>query len=160
MQSPIPQIAHSLRALDGLLSKAEAHCEARGIDPEAILRDRLYPDMAPFTRQVQIASDTAKGAAGRLSGTDIPSSEATFADLHGRIARTLDFIEGVPEAAFEGAEGREVVMRAGTPRETRMSGQGYLELFVLPNLHFHVAIAYAILRHRGVEVGKRDYLGG
>ena len=161
-QASAPRFAHMLRSLSGVLDKAQAHCEAKKIDPLALTQFRLYPDMFPLTRQVQIACDTAKGAVARLAGADIPKhedTEQTFAELKARIAKTLDFIESVPAAKVDGSEDREVVlkMRAG---DMKFTGLEYLLGFAYPNFYFHVTTAYDILRHNGVELGKRDFLGG
>tara|TARA_R110000751_G_scaffold146094_7_gene249966 strand:- start:212718 stop:213248 length:531 start_codon:yes stop_codon:yes gene_type:complete len=161
MQSPVPPLSHSLHALAAILSKAEAHCEKRNIEPSALLSARLFPDMFTFTRNVQVACDTAKGAAARLSQTEIPSHqdvETTFVELHARIQKTLDFIKSIPEAAFDGAEDRTVTlkMRAG---DIQFTGSQYLSSFVTPQFYFHMTTAYNILRHNGVEIGKRDFLG-
>ena len=145
MQNPIPNFTHPLRSLSAILAKAETHCEDRKIDPSVLLTARLFPDMMNFTRNVLVACDTAKGLAARLSQTENPSfedNETTFAELQARIAKTIEFMETVPDAAFEGAEQRDVVMK-----------------FAVPNFYFHMTTAYAILRHNGVEVGKRDFLG-
>lgn len=162
MQSPVPTLARALRALDGVLARAEAHCAERKIDEAALLMDRLYPDMLPFWRQVTVACDHAKGAAGRLGQAEVPpmeDTESSFAELRARVARTLAFVESVPEAGFAGAEGRDVTLRLGPGREMTLSGADYLAGFALPNLYFHAATAYNILRHRGVALGKRDFLG-
>ena len=161
-EASAPRFVHMLKALSALLDKAQAHCDARKIDPLALTQFRLYPDMFPLTRQVQIACDTAKGAVARLAGVEIPKhedTEQTFADLKARIAKTIDFIGSVPAAKIDGSEEREVVlkMRAG---DMRFTGRDYLLGFAYPNFYFHVTTAYAILRHNGVEVGKRDFLGG
>jgi len=161
MQSPVPALAHSLRALDRILQKAEAHCEARRIDPSVLANDRLAPDMHPFRRQVGMACDHAKFAAARLSGLEAPrfeDTEQTFAELHERIARTLAFIESVPETAFEGSEGKTISLKAG-PRELTFPAPVYLASFALPNFYFHMTTAYNILRHNGVELGKSDFMG-
>jgi hypothetical protein len=161
MQSPVPSFTHSLRSLSAILSKAEEHCEARKIDPNALLTARLFPDMLNLTRNVLIACDTAKGLAARLSQTDNPSfedNETTFAELQARITKTIEFMESVPEAAFEGAEDREVVMKFG-PQEMKYTGAAYFSGFATPNFYFHMTTAYSILRHSGVEIGKRDFLG-
>ncbi len=160
-QASAPRFANMLRNLSALLDKAEAHCAAKKIDPLALTSYRLYPDMFPFTRQVQIACDTAKGAVARLAGVDIPKHEDTehsFAELKARIAKTLDFVESVPAAKIDGSEEKEIVlaMRSG---ELRFKGMQYLLGFAYPNFYFHVTTAYDILRHNGVELGKRDYLG-
>jgi uncharacterized protein len=150
-----------LGALANCLAKAQAHCEAKKIDPNALLLARLYPDMFTLTRQVQVACDTAKGAAARLAGVEIPKhedTEASFAELRARIEKTLAFVNGLPASAFEGAETRKITlqMRSGP---VEFVGLSYLAGFALPNFYFHVTTAYDILRHNGVEVGKRDYLG-
>jgi hypothetical protein len=161
-QASAPRFAHTLRSLAAILDKAQAHCEARKIDPLALTQFRLYPDMFPLTRQVQIACDTAKGAVARLAGVDIPKHEDTeqaFAELKARIARTVEFIESIPAAKVDGSEDREIVlkMRAG---ELKFTGLQYLLGFAYPNFYFHATTAYDILRHNGVELGKRDFLGG
>jgi hypothetical protein len=149
-----------LKGLKGVLAKARAHAEAKGIDPQALLGARLYPDMFPLTRQVQIAADFAKGPVARLSGAEPPSwedKETTFEELEARVERTIAFIEGVPAAAIDGSEDRDISLtRRG--ETTAVKGQTYLLEQALPNFWFHVTTAYAILRHNGVEVGKRDFL--
>lgn len=157
-----PVLVRALKNLSAVLKKGEAHAKAKGFDPAILLNARLAPDMFALTRQVQIAADTAKGAVARLTGQDPPTfadDETTFEQLHARIQRTIDYVESIPESAFAGAEDRTVTMRAG---ENTMQWQGldYLTGFVLPNLYFHAAMAYAILRHNGVELGKRDFLAG
>ena len=159
--SSVPVFVQSLDALAGCLKKAEAHAEAKKIAPEVILGLRLTPDMFALTRQVQIACDSVKGAAARLTGTEIPShpdTETSFADLRERIGKTLDFINGIDVAKYAGSEDRDVVLnlRAG---ELRFKGLDYLLHFVLPNFYFHATTIYAILRHNGVELGKQDFLG-
>ncbi len=151
-----------LKNLSAVIAKAEAHCEGRKIDPSAFLSSRLYPDMLPFTAQVQIATDTAKGAAARLAGVEIPKfedNEKTFPELQARIDKTIAFLDTLTEAQFEGAEDRDILLqqRAGT---LEFKGATYLLQFANPNVYFHVTIAYALLRHGGVEVGKKDYLRG
>jgi hypothetical protein len=161
MPSPVPSFTHSLRALSAILTKAETHCDDRKIDHEALLAARLYPDMLNFTRNVLVACDTAKGLAARLSETNNPSyedNEATFAELQARIKKTIEFMESIPEAAFEGSEGRTVVLKIG-PNEMSFIGSAYLSGFATPNFYFHMTMAHAILRHNGVEIGKRDFLG-
>jgi uncharacterized protein len=160
-QASAPRFANMLRNLSALLDKAQAHCEAKKIDPAALTAYRLYPDMFPFTRQVQIACDTAKGAVARLAGVEIPKhedTEQTLPELKARIARTLAFIESVKAGQVDGSEAREVVMkmRAG---EVKFTGLQYLMGHAYPNFYFHVTTAYNILRHNGVEVGKRDFVG-
>jgi hypothetical protein len=157
----VPVFTRTLKALDAILAKAEAHAEARKIDPAVFLGARLAPDMFPLTRQVQIACDFAKGGSARLAGADVPSwpdEEKTFAELRARIARTLDFIATLAPATFEGADTREItVMMRGEAR--KFDGRTYLLHNVLPNFFFHAATAYDILRHNGVEIGKRDFIG-
>lgn len=158
----VPVFRQMLGALSDVLGKAQAHAAARGIDPGALLQARLYPDMFPLVRQVQIASDFAKGVCGRLAGVELPSyedNEQSFDELIARVARTLEFIEGLEAAAFEGSDAREVVLRPGTPKERRLVGRDYLLRYGLPQFFFHVTTAYALLRHNGVEIGKKDFMG-
>ncbi|MCR9137358.1 MAG: DUF1993 domain-containing protein [Alphaproteobacteria bacterium] len=162
MQSPLPAFTHSLKALSAILAKAEAHCADRNIEPSVLLTARLFPDMMNFIRNVLAACDTAKGAAARLSETDNPrfeDNETSFAELQARIQKTLDFMATVPDSAFEGAEDRIVNMKAGA-RDLTFTGANYLSVFATPNFYFHMATAYNILRHNGVEIGKVDFLGG
>jgi hypothetical protein len=157
----IPPLIRGLTNLSAVLDKAAAHAEAKKIDPAVLAQARLYPDMHPLTRQVQIACDTAKGAAGRLAGIDIPKhedNEVSLAELKQRIGKTLDFLKTVKASQFEGAESRSIEIK--TPNRTlSFTGLTYLNHFVLPNFYFHETIAYALLRHGGVEVGKMDFLG-
>jgi hypothetical protein len=158
----IPVFRQMLGGLDDVLGKAEAHVTDRRIDPDALLQARLFPDMFPFTRQVQIACDFAKSVPARLAGVDVPAYEdveQTFAELHDRIARTLAFVDGLDAAQFDGAAQREIVLRPGTPKERKLDGQAYLLAYGLPQFFFHVTTAYALLRHNGVEIGKKDYMG-
>ena len=158
----VPLLKQILQSLDAVLAKAEAHARDRKIEPAALLQARLYPDMFPLVRQVQIATDNAKGIAARLAGVDIPSfpdTEQTFEELHARIAKTLDFISAIQPEQVNGSEDRHVVVYKGSPYEMQFQGQTYLIHFGLPNFLFHVTTAYAILRHNGVEVGKDDFIG-
>ena len=160
-QASAPRFANLLRNLSALIDKAEAHCAAKKIEPTVLTSDRLYPDMFPFTRQVQIACDTAKGAVARLAGAEVPKHEDTeqsFAELKARIAKTLDFIESIGAGKIDGSEEKEIVlqMRSG---ERRLKGMQYLLGSAYPNFYFHVTTAYNILRHNGVEIGKTDFLG-
>lgn len=158
----IPVFRQMLDGLSAVLAKAEAHAGAKKIDPNALLQARLYPDMFALLRQVQVASDFAKSVSARLAAAPVPAfedTEQTFADLQARIAKTLAFIDSLSPAQFEGADMREIVTQAGTPKEKRFSGQSYLLNYGLPHFFFHVTTAYAILRHNGVEVGKKDYIG-
>ncbi len=157
----IPALTLGLTNLSALLDKATTHAEAKKIEPKVLADARLIADMFPLARQVQITCDTAKGAAGRLAGIEIPKhedSETTIADLKARIAKTLAFIATVKPAQLDGAETREIVLQF--PRSTlKFSGGDYLRKFVLPNFYFHISISYALLRSNGVDVGKNDYLG-
>ena len=160
-QASAPRFVNILRNLSAILEKAEAHCAAKKIEPTALTSYRLFPDMFPLTRQVQIACDTAKGATARLAGVDIPKhedTEQTFADLKARIAKTIDFVESVSAARIDGSDEKEIVlqMRSG---ERRFKGMQYLLGHAYPNFYFHVTTAYNILRHNGVEVGKADFIG-
>ena len=160
-QASAPRFASALRNLSGILDKAQAWAEAKKIDAAVPGGLRLIADMFPLSRQVQIACDTAKGAVARLGGVEIPKhedTEKTIPELKARIARTLEFIASVPESAFAGCEDRDITVQAG-PTTLQFKGLPYLVGYVLPNLNFHLSMAYAILRHNGVELGKRDYLG-
>ncbi len=160
-QASAPRFVNMLNNLSAILDKAQAHAEARKIDPAVLTACRLYPDMFPFTRQVQTACDTAKGAVARLGGVEVPKhedSEQTIAELKARIAKTIAFIETVKPAQIEGSEEKAIVLKIG-PRELRFTGLQYLLGFALPNFYFHAATAYDILRHNGVELGKRDFIG-
>ncbi len=158
----VPVFKQMLGGLSGVLSKAQAHAEARGIEPDALLHARLAPDMFPLLRQVRTACDFAKSVSARLAGVEVPAfedNEAGFADLQARIDRTLAFIGGLTPAQFEGSATREIVTQAGTPKEKRFTGTSYLLNYGLPHFFFHVTTAYGILRHNGVPVGKKDYIG-
>ena len=158
----VPAFLRGFRALAAVLEKAQAHADAQGIAHEQLLTARLYEDMAPLTGQVQRASDAAKFAAARLGGVEAPSmpdTEASFAELQERIARTAAFLQSVPVQAINGREDADVELK--TPKRSfQFKGLGYLQTFALPNFYFHVTTAYAILRHKGVPLGKMDYLGG
>lgn len=161
-EAAIPQLLRMLGNLSTILDKAAAHAEAKKIDPRALLDARLSPDMYPLTRQVQMVCDSAKGAAARLSGVELPSfpdTETSFDELKARIAKTVDFIKSIPTEKFDGAEDRTVELK--TPSRTlSFTGRTYLSGFVQPNFFFHLTTAYALLRHNGVEIGKMDFLGG
>ncbi|MBB3773508.1 hypothetical protein FHS55_004145 [Angulomicrobium tetraedrale] len=157
----IPVFQRALANLDAILTKGEEFTAAHGLDPAELTGGRLAPDMLPLTGQIQRASDTAKFAAARLTGTAGPSfadDEVSFADLHARIAGTLHYLAGVDPMAFEGSETRAIVV-AARGGERHFVGTGYVLNFALPNFFFHVVTAYDILRHKGVQVGKVDYLG-
>jgi hypothetical protein len=158
----VPVLKQMLHSLDAILTKAENHAKEKKIEPAALLQARLFPDMFPFVRQIQIASDNAKGIAARLAGVDVPSfpdTEQSFEELHARLAKTIAFLETVKPAQFEGSEERDIVVYKGTPWEMKFKGQTYLVNFGLPNFFFHVTTAYALLRHNGVDVGKDDFIG-
>ena len=156
-----PRFAAMLKNLSAILDKAQAHAEARKLDPAVLGGLRLIADMFPLSRQVQIACDTAKGAVARLAGAEIPKhedTEQTIAELKARIAKTLDFIGSIPAAKIDGGDEREVVMKM-RGQDMKFQGAQYLLNHALPNFYFHVTTAYNILRANGVDIGKRDYIG-
>jgi len=159
--SSVPVFKHILGSLSDILDKAEAHANAKKIEPSALLQARLFPDMFTMRRQVLIACDFAKGASARLAGVEVPryeDSEQSFDELKARIAKTLAFIGTLTPAQINGSEERDITTQAG--HETRhFKGQPYLLHYALPNFYFHVTTAYAILRHCGVELSKHDYVG-
>jgi len=160
-QASVPAFQKMLGNLKTILRKAEAHAAAKKIDPAVLLNARLFPDMFALTRQIQIATDTAKGSVCRLSGIEIPTyedKEATFAEIYARIDKTLALLASFKPEQIDGQEDRDITITPGG-REMKFKGQAYLVHWVLPNFYFHVMTAYAILRHNGVEVGKMDYLG-
>jgi hypothetical protein len=150
-----------LPALSSVLDKAEAHATSRKIDPEALLGARLFPDMFSFTRQVQLTCDFAKNCCARLSGVEAPKhedKEKSFAELKARVAATLAFIDGLKAKDIDGTENKDITLKIAG-KDTQMKGRDYLLFFALPNFYFHATAAYALLRHNGVELGKRDFLG-
>ena len=160
-QASVPVFIKSLTNLGAILDKAAAHAEAKKIDPAVLLSCRLYPDMYPLVKQVQIASDNAKGAGARLAGIDPPSfadTETTFPELQERIRNTVAFLQTLKPEQIDGSEERDIKM-VFPSMTLEFKGLGYLLGFAQPNLSFHVSMAYAILRHNGVEVGKGDFLG-
>ena len=160
-QASAPRFANTLKNLSAVLDKAQAHCEAKKIDPLVLTGARLYPDMFALARQVQVACDTAKGAMARLAGVELPKhadTEKTFGELKARIDKTLAFIEGFKPAQIDGTEEKAIEIKLG-PTEVKWRGMQYLLGFALPNFYFHVATAYGILRHNGVELAKRDFIG-
>jgi hypothetical protein len=160
-QVSVPRLANTLRNLSAILDKGQTHAEARKIDPLVLTNARLYPDMLPLKRQVHIACDTAKYSVARLAGVEAPKHEdveETFVDLKARIAKTLDFIQTFKPAQIDGSEEKTIHLKLGQ-REVDFKGMQYLLGHALPNFYFHVVTAYDILRHNGVEVGKRDYIG-
>lgn len=157
----VPVLIRGLNNLSALLDKAAAHAAAKKIDPAVFAQLRLFPDMLPLARQVQIACDTSKGAAGRLAGIEIPKhedNEVTLTDLKQRIAKTVDFLKSVKPEQLKDAESRPIEMKLPN-RTLNFTGLSYLTGFVLPNLFFHESVTYALLRHNGVEIGKADFLG-
>ena len=158
----VPVFKQLLNSLSAILTKAEAFATEKKFEPIVLLDARLYPDMFPLIRQVQIATDFAKSVSARLAGADVPAyddNEQSFTELQGRIGKTLSFIESLTPDQFEGSETREIVLRPGTPKEKKMVGHTYLSNYGLPQFFFHVTTAYAILRHNGLEVGKGDFMG-
>jgi hypothetical protein len=158
----VPVLKQMLTALKTVLARADAHLVAKSIEPEALLRARLFPDMFPLIKQVQIAADFARGISARLAGVDVPAfegKEQSFADLDILLDQSLVFIDGLAAEQFEGSEVKEVVLRPGTPKEKKLSGQAYLSNYGLPQFFFHVTTTYALLRHNGLDIGKRDYMG-
>jgi hypothetical protein len=157
----VPVFKQILGSLSDILDKAEAHATAKKIDPHALLQARLFPDMFPFARQIQIAADFSKGACARLAGLAVPKyedTEQTFADLRARIAKTVAFIDSCTPAQIDGSEERDITTSAG-PNSKTFKGQAYLLHYALPQFFFHATTAYGILRHNGVEVGKKDFIG-
>jgi len=158
----VPVFKQLLAALKTILAAANAHVVANSIEPDAFLQARLYPNMFPLVKQVQIATDFARGITARLAGTAVPSyegKEKSFADLDGLLAQTLEFIEGVDASKFAGSETKEIILRPGTPKEKKLTGQAYLTNYGLPQFLFHITTTYAILRHNGLPIGKRDFMG-
>jgi hypothetical protein len=158
----VPVFKQLLAALKDILAQADAHVQAKSLQPDALLQARLFPDMFPLVKQVQVVADFARGVSARLAGADVPAVDGldkSFADLDALLARTLAFLDGLDAAAFDGSESREIVLRPGTPKEKKLAGQAYLSTYGLPQFFFHVTTAYAILRHNGLAIGKRDYMG-
>ena len=160
-QASAPVFMRGLKGLSTVLRKAAAHAEAKGFDPVALLQARLYPDMFPLSRQVQICTDFAKGAVARLAGEEPPAwadEEVSFDDLITRVEKTAAYVGAFGAERIDGSEEREITLvRRG--QSTVVKGQPYLLEQAMPNFYFHLTTAYAILRHNGVEVGKKDYLG-
>lgn len=158
----VPVLQQMLTALQTMLVKAEEHATANAIEPDALLQARLFPDMFPLLKQVQIAADFARGIAARLAGIDVPvfeGKERSFADLNALLTQTLAFLDGVDAEKFANSATKEIVLRPGTPKEKKLLGQAYLANYGLPQFFFHVTTAYALLRHNGLAIGKRDYMG-
>ena len=160
-QASIPAFIKILNNLSAILDKAASHAEAKKIDLSVFVNARLFPDMFPVSRQIQIATDAVKGCAARLAGVEPPSfpdTESTFPELKARIAKTVAFLESFKPAQIDGSEERKIALKVGG-QDLTFLGQPYLFTFVIPNFYFHVTTAYDILRHNGVEIGKRDFLG-
>jgi hypothetical protein len=160
-QASVPRFVNILSNLSAILDKAQAHVEARKIDPAALTSFRLFPDMLPMTRQVQIACDAAKGAVARLAGVEVPKhedTEQTFAELKARIAKTIEFVQSIKPEQIDRSEDKDITLKLGG-KEIAFKGMQFLLGNALPNFYFHVTTTYNILRHNGVEIGKRDYLG-
>jgi hypothetical protein len=158
----VPVMIRALTNLSKILDKAVDQAKADDLPLGVLLEARLAPDMHPLTSQIQLASDAAKGPAARLSQTTAPSmpdTETTFPELHARIARTVDYLKSIDPKAIEGAEDREIVMKFPSG-EMKFTGRDFLQGFALPNFFFHITTAYAILRHKGIAIGKMDFLGG
>jgi hypothetical protein len=161
-QASIPVLRRTLNNLVGILAKGAAHAEAKGIDPAVLINSRLYPDMFPLVRQVQIASDITRRGVARLAGTDAPpveDTETSFAELSDRLQQAIAYLDTFSPEQIEGTEEKEVSVPVGRGESIMMKGWPFVAFFVLPNVYFHVTTAYDILRHNGVEVGKRDFLG-
>jgi len=160
-EASAPRFISLLNNLDAILVKAEAHAAAKKIDPTVLLNSRLFPDMFPLIRQVQIATDHAKGATARLAGVEVPKFEDTeqsFEEIRARLAKTIAFVESFKAAQIDGSEDNTISLKAGG-QERSFDGMNYLVGYAMPNFYFHLVTAYNILRHNGVEIGKRDYMG-
>ena len=158
----VPAFLQILGSLDGLLTKAEAHCKAKNIQPEVLLNARLFPDMLPLSRQVQLACDFAAKGCARLTHNEVssvPDTEKTFEELKQRLAKTIDYLKAFTPAQFEGADMKDVTFPAGPNNSITLKGQQFVSRFAFPNFYFHATTTHGILRHNGVEIGKRDFLG-
>ena len=161
-RASIPVLSRTLTNLIAILKKGEAHAEARGIDPSVLVNSRLYPDMFPLSKQIQIASDVSRRGIARLAGAEVPSMEDTetsFPELIERLQKSIDYLKTFSEDQINGSEEKDVQVPIGRGESITMQGWPFLQFFVLPNVYFHVTTTYDILRHNGVEVGKRDFLG-
>jgi hypothetical protein len=158
----VPGFLQILGSLSGLLNKAEAYCAAKNIQPEVLLSARLYPDMLPLSKQIQLASDFAAKGCARVTHSDVPSTpdtEKTFDELKQRLTKTIEYVNGFTPAQFDGADTKDVTFPAGPNNTMTLKGQQFISHFAFPNFYFHAATAHGILRHNGVEIGKRDFLG-
>ena len=160
-QASVPRFINALNNLSAILDKAQAHVDAKKLDETTLTSFRLFPDMLPMARQILIATDTAKGLAARLAGVDIPvydDTEKTLGELKARIAKTVAYLQTFRPEQIDGTEDKEIIIKRGD-KETRYTGMQFLLGHAVPNVYFHITTAYNILRHNGVEIGKRDYLG-
>jgi len=151
-----------LSSLSGLLNKAEAYCKTKNIQPEVLLASRLYPDMLPLSRQIQLASDFAAKSCARPAHVEVPSTqdnEKSFEELRQRLAKTIEYLKNFKPAQFEGGDTKDVTFPVGPSNSLTLKGQQFVNRFAFPNFYFHASIAHGILRHNGVEIGKRDFLG-
>ena len=158
----VPAFLQILGSLSGILTKAEAHCAAKNIKPEVLLGARLYPDMLPLSKQIQLACDFSSKGCARLAHVDVPSTpdtETTFEELRQRLAKTIDYVKSFKPAQFDGADAKDVTFPAGPNNSMTLKGQQFLSNVAFPNFYFHAATTHGILRHNGVEIGKRDFLG-
>lgn len=158
----VPAYLQMLNSLTGLLTKAEAHCAAKKIDPSVMLGSRLFPDMLPLSKQIQLASDFAAKGCARLTHSELPSmpdTEKTFEELKQRLVKTIDYVKSYKPEQFEGADTKDVTFPVGPDRTMTLKGQQFFSAVSLPNFYFHAATAHGIMRHNGVEIGKRDFLG-
>ena len=161
-QASIPILVRTLNNLIGILKKGEAHSSEKNIEPTVLINSRLYPDMFPLAKQIQIASDVSRKSAARLAGLEAPSiedKETTFPELIERLEKTVAYLETFTAEQIDGTEEKDITVPIGGGDTIIMKGWPYLSFFVIPNVYFHVTTAYDILRHNGVEIGKRDYLG-
>ena len=158
----VPAYLQILGSLTGILTKAEAHCKAKNIAPEVLLTARLFPDMLPFSKQIQLVSDFAAKSCARLTHGDVqttPDTEKSFEELRQRLAKTIAYVTAFKPAQFEGADTKDVTFPSGPDKTMTLKGQAFLSNVAFPNFYFHAATAHGILRHNGVEIGKRDFLG-
>jgi len=158
----VPAFLQILGSLNGLLTKAEAHCEAKKIQPDVLFNARLFPDMLPLSKQVQLVCDFAAKGCARLTHSEVPTvpdTEKTFAELKARLAKTIEYVKAFKPEQFEGGDTKDVTFPVGPNNSMTLKGQQFLNGFAFPNFYFHAATAHGILRHNGVEIGKRDFLG-
>ena len=158
----VPAFLQILGSLNGLLTKAEAHCEAKKIQPDVLFNARLFPDMLPLSKQVQLVCDFAAKGCARLTHSELPTvpdTEKTFAELKARLAKTIEYVKAFKPEQFEGGDTKDVTFPVGPNNSMTLKGQQFLNGYAFPNFYFHAATTHGILRHNGVEIGKRDFLG-